>query len=293
MFSYSTTLEEIPFDIYLASTTTYHSTIGMFQNCNQLIKIPMIHFLVAYDMSNMFSGCNSISSFPENFTEDWDWSRLDSATSAYAGNRSNLFTNCMKLREIPQELLIHGNPFGSYSYALTFQGWNNCYGLEKLENVFIPYKSTSMTSNAFSNMVKNCCRLKKLILQTQQDGTPYNVSGWKSQTIDLSTVGYGSITYMRLVDLTEETQIDNEEKWRSYIDGSYPDGWGASVEYSTFGATAVKELIASLPNITGGSSNTIKLNQKAASAIPGEEMTSLTEEDIAVAAAKGWTITFA
>lgn len=292
MFYQSDTLQEIPFSIHLSPSSTYHAASAMFQNCNKLINIPMIYSLKVQDMGNMFSGCMNISSFPENFAKDWDWSRLDNATSAYTGTASNSFSNCMKLREIPQELLIHGNPFWSYTYTRTNSGFNNCYGLEKLENVFIPYKSTGMTSNGFGSMVKNCCRLKKLTLQTQQDGTPYDVSGWKSQTIDLSTVGYGSISFMRLVDLTEETKIDNEEKWRGYIDGSYPDGWGASVEYSTFGATAVKEFIASLPNITNGSNNTIKLNQRAASAIPGEEMTSLTEEDIAVATEKGWTITF-
>lgn len=295
MFANSKTLREIPFSIYLSSSMKNHPASSMFSNCNQLINIPMIHSLKVQEMSSMFSGCNSISFFPENFAKDWDWSILDDATSAYTGSMSNLFTNCMKLREIPQELLIHGNPFWTYSYALTYGGFNNCYGLEKVENVFIPYKSTAMTasySNVFNNTVKSCCRLKKFTLQTQQDGTPYDVSGWKSQTIDLSTVGYGSLSFMRLVGLTEETQIDNEEKWRGYIDGSYPDGWAASVEYSTFGATAVREFIASLPSITGGSNNTVKLKQGAASAIPGEEMTSLTEEDIAVATEKGWTITF-
>lgn len=295
MFYYSDTLQEIPFSIYLSSSSTSHSTASMFNNCNKLIEIPMIYSLKVSDMSGMFSGCSGISSFPENFAKDWDWSYLETATGAYTGSMANLFTNCMKLREIPQELLIHGNPFWTYSYTLTNAGFNNCCALEKLENVFIPYKSTSLTSsysNAFNSAVKNCCRLKKLTLQTQQDGTPYNISGWKYQTIDLTTTGYGSITYVRGAGLTEETKIDNEEKWRGYINGSYPDGWADSVEYSTFGATAVKELIASLPNITGGSNNTVKLKQSAASAIPGEEMTSLTEEDIVIATEKGWTITF-
>lgn len=295
MFYYSDTLREIPFSIYLSTTSTNQPASYMFSGCSNLIEIPMVYSLKVADITSMFSTCASISSFPENFAKDWDWSYLETATSAYTGSMSNLFTNCMKLREIPQELLIHGNPFWTYSYPLTNSGFNNCYGLEKVENVFIPYKSTTLTSaysNAFGSMVKNCCRLKKLTLQTQQDGTPYNVSGWKYQTIDLSTVGYGSMSYMRIVGLTEETKIDNEEKWRGYINGSYPDGWAESVEYSIFGATAVKELITSLPNVIDGSNNTVKLKQDAASAIPGEEMTSLTEEDIVIATEKGWTITF-
>lgn len=296
MFTFSN-VSEIPFDINLTVITnasTKHSIQRMFSYAEKLQAIPMIYNAIPSDLNNIFQNCKSLTAFPEGFAEDWNWSYFDSATSAYNGSMAYMFDNCMKLRKIPKIFFLHGNPYWTYNYNITNTGFNYCYSLEELEDVFIPYKGnlSGSYSNVFSNMVRQCFRLKKLTLMTQEDGTPYTVN-WKDQVIDLTTAGFSSNANImtRNTDFTNDTKIDTVEKWHGYIDGSYPDGWAASVEYSTFGATAVKELIATLPTASGA--NTVKLKQGAASAIPGEEMTSLTEEDIAAATEKGWTITFA
>lgn len=296
MFSFSK-VSEILFDINLTvitNTYTRHSLQRMFSYADKLQAIPMIYNAMPSDLNNIFQNCKSLTTFPEGFAEDWNWSYFDGSTSAYNGSMANMFDNCMKLRKIPKIFFLHGNPYWTYNYNITNTGFSFCYSLEELEDVFIPYKGSlsGSYSNAFTNTVRECWRLKKFTLMIQEDGTPYTVN-WKDQVIDLTTAGFCSNTntMTRNTDFTNDTKIDTVEKWHGYIDGSYPDGWAASVEYSTFGATAVKELIATLPTASG--TNTVKLKQAAASAIPGEEMTSLTEEDIAVAAAKGWTITFA
>lgn len=296
MFIYSQ-LERIPFSINMRNgISSGVSLSNMFQAATQLVEIPNISKILVSALDNIFINCSKLESFPEGFAEDWDWSKIDNATSYVTGNTSNMFYGCYKLREVPQALITHGNPLWNYSYTVAYRGFYSCMSLEKIENLFIPYQSKNLNasySNSFINTFTECCRLKKLTLQTQEDGTPYTASAWKYQTIDLATVGYGTNLFKHYTGFTDETKIDSVEKWHGYIDGSYPDGWAASVEYSTFGATAAKELFATLPDVSGGSKNTVKLKSAAASAIPGEEMTSLTEEDIAVAAAKGWTITFA
>lgn len=292
----SSKASEIPFDINLTvitNTSTKHDLSRMFSYADKLQAIPMIYNAMPSDLNNIFQNCKSLTTFPEGFAEDWNWSYFDGSTSAYNGSMANMFDNCMKLRKIPKIFFLHGNPYWTYNYNITNTGFSFCYSLEELEDVFIPYKGSlsGSYSNAFTNTVRECWRLKKFTLMIQKDGTPYTVN-WKDQVIDLTTAGFCSNTntMTRNTDFTNDTKIDTVEKWHGYIDGSYPDGWAASVEYSTFGATAVKELIATLPTASG--TNTVKLKQAAASAIPGEEMTSLTEEDIAVAAEKGWTITF-
>lgn len=295
MFSFSK-VSEIPFDINLTvitNTSTRHNLSRMFAQADHLQAIPMIYNALPNDISAIFQNCENVTTFPEGFAENWNWSFFDTATAGYNGNMSQMFSYCMKLRKIPKVFFLHGNLYVSYSYATTYNGFNNCYSLEELEDVFIPYKAnlSGTYSNIFTNMVRDCWRLKKLTLMTQEDGTPYTVN-WKDQTIDLTTAGFSSntTTMTSKTNFTNDTKIDTVEKWHGYMDGSYPDGWAASVGYSTFGATAVKELIATLPTASG--TNTVKLKKAAASAIPGEEMTSLTEEDIAVATEKGWTITF-
>lgn len=297
MFAWSQVVA-IPFTINMdeniASYVT-HDLSYMFNGATRLVEAPMIYGVKSASFGSLFSDCQSLTTIPEGFAEDWNWEYVDNLTSAYTGSMASMFYHCYNLRTIPQILLSHGNPYWSYSYPLIKSGFNGCHSLEKIENVFIPYKGsyTSSYANAFSDSVKECYRLKKLTLATQEDGTPYTVS-WGYQVIDLTAnVGWSTTNYTGLdkrTDFTTDTLIDSEEKWRGYIDGSYPDGWANDVAYSTFGATAAKELFASLP-IASGTGNTVKLNANATSAISGEAMSSLTEEDIAVATAKGWTIT--
>ena len=294
---YRSKISGIPFDINLAVITDNYSTHNlsrMFYSAENISTMPMIYNAKPGDISSMFYGCHNLTYFPKGFAENWDWSYFDTSTSSYDGNMGNLFGYCKRLRAIPKVFLLHGNPYSAYSYSITYSGFTGCFSLEKLEDVFIAYKAsyTGSYSNSFSSIVSDCFRLKKFTLMTQEDGTPYTVN-WNRQIIDLTTVGFCSDTNMITgnTDFTTETKIDTIEKWHGYIDGSYPDGWANDVAYSTFGATAVKELLATLPT-TSGTGCTIKLKQGASNAVPREEMTSLTEEDIAVATAKGWTITF-
>lgn len=75
-----------------------------------------------------------------------------------------------------------------------------------------------------------------------------------------------------------------------------PDSWTYDINYSKYNHDSAVETINSLPDTsayiaTAGGTNTIKFNGASGSKTDGGAINTLTEEEIAVAAAKGWTVT--
>lgn len=75
------------------------------------------------------------------------------------------------------------------------------------------------------------------------------------------------------------------------------DSWTTQREYSRYNHDSAVRTINSLPDTseyleTAGGSNTICFKGDAGSLTDGGAINTLTEEEIAVAAAKGWTITY-
>ena len=76
-----------------------------------------------------------------------------------------------------------------------------------------------------------------------------------------------------------------------------PDWYTLKSEYSRYNHDSAVATINSLPDTSAylaekGGTNTIKFIGNAGSATDGGAINTLTEEEIAVATAKGWTITF-
>ena len=72
-----------------------------------------------------------------------------------------------------------------------------------------------------------------------------------------------------------------------------PDYWTQDVAYSRYNRTSAVETINSLPDASANtSSHTIKFKGEAGSATDGGAINTLTEEEIAVATAKGWTVSY-
>ena len=122
-----------------------------------------------------------------------------------------------------------------------------------------------LTSDQFSfNAFYNCYSLSRITFETNADGSPI-VAQWKSQTLDLTSyVGYSGTT--------------------------------TSVGDSVYNHDSAVETINSLPDTSAylasaGGTNTIKFKGASGSATAGGAINTLTEEEIAVAAAKGWTVT--
>ena len=297
MFYNSKNLIEIPFDINFDNSRAW-SVMSMFSHCEKLKKAPKINNFRPSQIYQMFQYCYQLEDFPEDYFNNWDWTYLENLTSAYNGNCSSVFTSCYSLRKIPVEIFNHMNPAAAYSYTYFSSGFANCWSLDELVGLPIPYTAT-YTSNMLGNTFNICRRLKRITFATQEDGSPIVVN-WKKQYIDLQTrVGWG-------LSKTDNADLNNGITADKFVkdDASYqalkndPDWFADAPEYSRYNHDSAVETINSLPDTsaylaTAGGTNSIRFRQECGSATDGGAIGTLTEEEIAVAAAKGWTVTFA
>ena len=103
----------------------------------------------------------------------------------------------------------------------------------------------------------------------------------------MTTVGYlYSSSYM---DASKKI-TDNE----TYIQLKDVDGaWTALTDYRLYNHDSAVRTINSLPDTSAVSGNTIKFKGTSGAKTDGGAINTMTEEEIAVATAKGWTVTYA
>lgn len=317
MFSYSTSLEKVQ-SIDFKHTTSYRNMKNLFSGCHNLKEIGTLKNLYPEDFSSVFSDCWHLRELPQ--LENFNYSRI--RTYKY-GTIGYLFNNCYSLRKIPSELLkeLYTPLATSPSYSLMYYGFNYCHVLDEINGI-VPATNT-MTSNMFNHTFSNCYRLKDVTFALQEDGTPYQVK-WKSQTIDLSDgTGYCQKGYALDLNNWEESRIReaakpitnynsgitldkciyNDETYALLKDDedafclantnvSYTD-----YSYSRYNHDSAVNTINSLPDTsaylaTAGGTNTIKFRGRAGGKTDGGAINTLTAEEIAVATAKGWTVSF-
>lgn len=314
MFQSSDRLINIPFNINIKGGQSYGS---MFSGCTQLTSVPSLTFAGNTDVSSLFNGCSKLTSIgklsnlkfaytgptemfkmcynlrylPEFENINYSWLH----TYEYA-NCSKMFSSCYSLRNIDESLLnnlynkVTDTSLSFYGYAFNF-----CYVLDEIKGIH-PTPAT-ITSNFFNNTFKNCSRLKNMTFETQADGTPYTVK-WKAQTIDLSRyVGY-MVSSNNITDynsgITAAKQVTDDATYQALKND--PDWFTIDIAYSRYNHDSAVATINSLPDTsaylaTAGGTNTIKFKGASGSATDGGAINTLTEEEIAVATAKGWTVT--
>ena len=152
----------------------------------------------------------------------------------------------------------------------------------------------------------HCDRLKEFTFETNDDGTP-KTARWAYQNLKCDRIGYGygvgakgvgSLYELykwnkncgitgddRVVDESSYNQLKDSENW-----------WSNFEEYSRYNHDSAVNTINSLPDCSayieeiGDGTNTITFRAEVGSATDGGAVGNLTEEEIAVAAAKGWTV---
>lgn len=266
---------------------------NMFYDAKQLEEAPVINNPTPQYLNSMFYNCLRLRSLPENFGENWDMEKFTTTTNA---NASSMFSSCYSLRSIPASFLkkFTCNLAPSSSMRLTYGGFQNCYSLDEIIGVPVIYGK--YTSNTFNNWA-SISRVKDIIFDMNADGTPI-VAQWKNQNFELtSSVGYTG----RAANITEQNNGITAAK-QVYDDATYqalkndPDWFATKQEYSRYNHDSAVNTINSLPDTSefiaaNGGTNTIKFAGKNGSATDGGAINTLTEEEIAVAAAKGWTVT--
>ena len=297
MFSKSDSLTAIPFSIN-THPQRFASALKMFEDNENLLALPEITGRFT-EMQYMFSGAKRIKKIPESYAA------LDFSYTNDTGYRmSNMFANCYSLRTIPSDFLKQCYSSMSNAYSAFYRdAFSGCYVLDEI--VRIPTISVAtFTSNAFSTGVYNgtfwkCTRVKNIIFNTNEDGTAKTVN-WKNQTIDLSQlVGYNNPSFRNVIlnynsGITADKEVTDDTTYAALKND--PDWFTCNSAYSRYNKTSAIATINSLPDTSAyiaanGGTNTIKfksVSHNPFSADPSE----MTEEQIAVATAKGWTVAF-
>lgn len=201
----------------------------------------------------------------------------------------NCFYSAKYLRKIPTEVLeLTKLENSSKRNLIYFNGFRFCYVLDEIIGLGAPIMSGKMTYNAFVSTFDLCQRLKRLTFD------PNQVVEWKGQIIDLTkAVGYGS--YADKYGFSSTKQIKDDATYQALKDD--PDSWTSDINYARYNRISAVETINSLPDTsaylaTAGGTNTIKFEGNAGAKTDGGAINTMTEEEIAVATAKGWTVSF-
>jgi hypothetical protein len=275
---------------------SYAAMGSVFNNCFVLENLPKILNAYPSEMGSFFYNCYRLRYIPEDYFDTWNFSRLK--TYNY-GNMSKLFYGCYSLRKIPSRLFEFADDWTATSATYSMYG-SAFYGCHTLDEVLgLPVAiSPSMTSNVFSGSFYACYRLARLTFSTNADGTP-KIAKWKSQTIDLTSyVGYGDTSgytkpitriYSYNSGITEDKNVTDDASYQTLKND--PDWFTADIAYSRYNHDSAVETLKSLPDTSATGTNTIKFKKASGSATDGGAIENLTAEEIAVAAAKGWTVT--
>lgn len=299
-------LESIPFVINFKNTEGT-SMLNMFSG--KLKETPRLNILNARktNFNNFLYGCkylrdvNGIFTNEEQFGEQWQsWINTTEFSNHYIGG---LFQGLESLRSVPSWFyLFKLNPAStSYlyiSYNLYYRTFADCKVLDEVKNIPVWKISVPMSKNMFEGPFNACSRLKTITFETNEDGTPI-VADWKSQIIDMAS-GLGFCTAAHYVTsynsgITTDKQVTDADSYAALKDD--PDWWTLDKKYSRYNHDSAVETINSLPDTSAylasaGGTNTVKFIGVSGSATDGGAINTLTEEEIAVAAAKGWTVTF-
>lgn len=251
--------------------------------CNASIKrLPKIIGTIGNNGA-MFSGLSYLEGeLPDDFFNDMTLSQASTCITR------GFFSGWKRIKSTPLSVLS-----GAYTrmpYNSAYSGmFNYNYCRHVIENLPIPFIA-AWAFNAFSNtfQANNC--LKKMTFESGK------TVKWKNQTITLTGAGYSAST----LGLDELIEVYGEEK-RITDASTYeslkndPEAWTSLADYSLYNHDSAVETINSLPDAsaylaTTTDTNTIKFTGAAGALTDGGAISTLTETEIAVATAKGWTV---
>ena len=286
----------VPFVITgTGATGTAIPMSAMFQSCNGLEEFPDIRDCNVEELDYFLSSCHRLRELPLSFIENNNFDLFLNSTTEYGGNMTSMYSNCYSLRRIPIEWLRIHNPFSATYYSIFYDGFDSCRTLDELEGVPC-YEKATWTSNAFSNTFRQCFRLARMNFTTNEDGTPKIVK-WKNQTVNLSFyIGYVSnATQITSTNsgITADKEVKDDATYQALKDD--PDWFSTDINYSRYNHDSAVNTINSLPDTSAylasaGGTNTIKFKGASGALTDGGAINTLTEEEIAVATAKGWTV---
>ena len=280
-------LSSIPFDINIKDKAKISFSNIFFQS--KLTTVPYIKALNNYTPTSfqyMFRDCVNLIEIPEDYFDKIDFSTMNNASSGYS--MSNMFYGCYRLRRILADLSKFYTLSNNYEYQL-YTSFGQCNVLDELTNLPVTPETATITNNLFQSTFFYCYRLKRITFSLN-NGMP-KIARWQNQTIAADSIGFGSAYTM-----PSDTRITDDASYQLLKDNE--DSWTTSSAYSRYNHDSAVETINTLPDTSaylaesGGTTNIIKFTGASGSATDGGAINTLTEAEIAVAAAKGWSVSF-
>ena len=210
---------------------------------------------------NIFAGCY-MKSIPDNFFDDFNFQKSNSYSSQIRCGA--IFSGCKNLTKVPSlkafkqldSAVIPTSSYNNFYYQL-FQG---CFSLQEIRDLPIVYGiNSTIKQNFFSGTINQAEKLSSFTFE------PNQTARLSKQILYLASAGY---TY-----------------------------YGGNPKNSVYNHDSAVETINSLPDTSAflaeaGGTNTIKFKSDQGANTEGGAIGNLTAEEIAVAAAKGWTVAF-
>jgi hypothetical protein len=293
-------ISKLPFTINVNDILTFTSCfIGTkFTECPKIRGT--ISFTTSTNLSSIIQSASSLADVEDLFEPDMlnDFSTVK-VTSAYSTPKCCNLQQCASLRRIPSwwykfRVSEKSTAFPAYSYCLYNSMVPGCYVLDEVRDIPVWRCQAAQTSNMFSNTFGGASRLKAVTFEIN-NGQPIETQ-WKTQTIDLTSyVGYAQFaSYVTGRGITADKEVKDDATYQALKND--PDWFTAKIDYSRYNHDSAVETINSLPDTSAylasaGGTNTIKFKKGSGSKTDGGSIDNLTAEEIAVAAAKGWTVT--
>ena len=293
-------LTNIPFAINQKSDSQNVNYSNAFFGCQQLTTCPTINNFKPQMCEGMFALCGELESIPLVV----DWSEANGYTDIGYANAAQLFQGCKKLRTIDPSWF--DCDFLCYtSSSIYSNGFTGCKSLDELVGVPVFTKS-EWTTNAFRSFISTQSalegnRLKNVTFKTN-NGTPL-IAKWAKQKISFGRVGtFYSESEATNLGFTEATRITDDTTYQALKNN--PDSWTTDKNYSRYNHDSAVATINSLPDTSAfvtqyqqssgepDASNILDFGLSTMGAsTDGGAINTLTEAEIAVATAKGWTVT--
>ena len=279
---------------------------------------------ILYDNNNSITE-TEILKFLNYFTYQTDRpSRNGYSSNQYCNFISGRYYNILNLSDCLKkwhEIINNEQSYSNYSYEPYYSISGLDY-IKELKNIPVPYRNTKAITSEISFFGYSIrFPFTNSMTFATNNGEPYKVN-WKNQTINLAKrIGYIDDTWSRsyeqyaqgywkeknnifynTTDLEQAklnyNKLKSQDNWFSWStkSGTYE---GKNVYYSLlfsrYNHDSAVETINSLPDTSeylasAGGTNTIKFRGIQGALTDGGAINTLTEQEIAVATEKGWTV---
>ena len=266
---------------------------GLFSYCRNLTDTEIKSFLSHFNFSgfvnavfnDLFNECRSVRNINSILAQLH--TQCKNYVSDYGGN-VNIQSLC-RATSVADELVGLPVPCGDVPYDSQISFWDN-----------------------IDAIVESASRAKKITFATKTDGTPYTVK-WDGKTISLTNqIGYSTeenniLSRSSVHGITQEKRVSDAETYAAlkndpdyYVYNNTTQTYDGNevnigLLYSRYNHTSAVETINSLPDCSAycaetSNTNTIVFKKYSGALTDGGGINTLTEQEIAVATNKGWTV---